>query len=110
MSFNFRLQDLRQSKLERRDVHDQTTIELSQGTSEQSLFGDSNANQMENVRIHEEMTRRIQVDDSNDANEDELSYEDEPNLFRVNMGKMKSVYTMLNVILVYSLLNLCDFS
>lgn len=59
MAFNFRLQDLRQSKLDRRDVHDQLTIELKQRMSDQSLFGDTN--QLENIQIHQDMTRRIQV-------------------------------------------------
>lgn len=60
----FRLEGLKQDKLDRSDEHDKSTIGLEQPMSEpqmseQSGFGDKN--QLQNIRTYQGLSRRIQV-------------------------------------------------
>lgn len=60
----FRLEVLKNDKLDRSDEHDKSTIGLEQRMSEpqmseQSGFGDKN--QLQNIRTYQGLSRRIQV-------------------------------------------------
>ncbi|XP_037046842.1 protein Cep78 homolog [Bradysia coprophila] len=111
------LDDLRRDKHNPKDGHDPFTTDIRVRMSEQSVCGDSY--EMQNVQIHQGMSRTIQQEygnhgdataenrnhgdataenhtESNNIADSTIISEDEANLFKVNMGQMKSVYTMLN--------------
>lgn len=54
-----RLADLKQRRLDQRDGHDQSTVDVRHRMSNRSGCGDTN--QFQNIRTHREMSGRIQV-------------------------------------------------